>query len=993
MTRECFWKIMKIKAVLPPLIAAFGIFSLPLGASLERGERVELIVETSGSPESCAELVGTRFPDSRVGYVYDTLLCGFSIELYESQLFMLESFDFIEGFSECGSYESLSTESFESLSTAPGEMIGLDSAREAGLDGSGTIVAVIDSGFDIDHTAFSLEPGQVKLSKSYLKTLASSLRLAASRYGISIDELFYSDKLPFVFDYAEGDGDVSSSTDHGTHVAGIIGAERLGPRGVEGIAPKCQLIMLKIFDENNSTSDSILLAALEDAVKLGADVINLSLGRYSGSAETQMINGIDKLFERAEEYGVTIVCAAGNESNAAARAENEYALPPASYTDYGTVSYPASAKYTLSVGSIDSPAIWGQYFLLGNERIYYSDTNKMSGVVNSSFALSLKGSHGLAIIPGIGEAADYEGINVKGKIVLVERGEMTFVEKTEVAASHGAIGVIICNNVEKESINLELTGAPIPAISISKEDGERIKASQQRSVSFSPDYIVAEREGGGLSSFSSVGATPSLTLAPDICGVGGGVYSSINDGYGGLSGTSMASPQLAGVCALLCQKYGGSVLPKERVKLLTEILMNTAEPITAENGVEYSPRAQGAGLVNIENALGRELSMTVGKKPKAELYDLCGELFYITLTLKNLTDSQLELSLGATLTSDGYVLHDGVYYSTLTAEADRLSVISANGSGNINLYSEPCEPLSLTLSPRESRDIELCFELDADYDAKLSEIFTNGRFLEGYIKCSANGREYSLPYMGYSSDWAEGSILDLPSGDPEAVFGGRAIVTDVSGIFIDAGTNFFTSEPTEKRIAFSPDKNGAGDTLWLRSELLRNVSGGELKVYDSDKNIVCSTSLYSYQVKSAGAAETRGIMLGWDGSDGMNHDYILPDGEYTLEYTFTLDFYKQTQTYSYNVLLDTKKPTLDAVSYDPEKRLLTLSASDDDCLQYIKLTDSDRDDFKTVSATNDKTLTVELELSEFDGDKVYVEVVDGAYNSTVECFRLSELTA
>lgn len=988
---------MKIKIF--PLIAAVGMLSLPIGAlsSKELGDRIELLVEVSGDSNACAELVSERFEGAELVYTYDTLLCGFSIELYEAQAILLGNFDFVNSFVPSGSYEALAANvDFDSLSSAPGEMIGIDSARAEGLDGSKTVVAVIDSGFDVEHTAFSIEPDDVKLSESYVKSLNDSKKLAASRYGAISGELYKSSKLPFVYDYAECDADVSSSSEHGTHVAGIIGAEKLGSRGVEGVAPKCQLLFMKIFDENSHTSDSILLAALEDAVKLGADVINLSLGRYSGSASYQMINGLDTLFARAEAMGVMIVCAAGNEAASVTSSnspdiENDD-LPPASYTDYGTISYPASADYTLSVGSIDSSAVWGEYFLFGNDRIYYNDTNRDGKVLNSTFARHFNGSFGIELVPGIGSEEDYEGLNVRGKIAVIERGETTFVEKTRIAAEHGAVGVIICNNVENETIKLELTGAAIPAISISKADGELIKSSSLRTVSFSTDYIVAEREGGRLSSYSSVGATPSLTLAPDVCGVGGGVYSSINDGYGGLSGTSMAAPQISGACALIAQKYNGELILKERVKLIREILMNTAEPLLGENGVEYSPRFQGAGLIDLENALGREVSLTYKQngRPKAELSDLLGDLFYLELTVKNLTDCSLGLSLGVTLTSDGYILRDGLYYSTMTAEPDTLSRIRTAESGELNLYSENYEGLELTLEPGEERDITLIFEIDKELDAELSEIFTSGRFLEGYVKVSTEKAEYSLPYMGYSDDWTLPAILDPAVGNSDAVFGGSSIVTVVSGLFLDAGMNYYTDTPTKRTIAFSPNGDGTADGLWLRGELLRNVSGGWLKVYSGEEEVY-STSLYSYQTKSDGSSEAQLVMLGWDGSDGFNHAYILPDGRYRLEYTFKLDFADAEQTYSYEAIIDTEAPRIDAVSYCSEKKLLTLTVSDNETLQYVKLTDSDKDLFKLVTPTNDDCLTLELDLSGYEGDKIYIEAVDCAYNSTIERFDLGEI--
>ena len=991
---------MKIKLL--SLIAAVATL-LTLSVSAD-DQKVDLIVSVKEdiSPQTAAELVKKKFPGAVISYTYDTLMNGFSLTLTEGQAAMLGSLDFIEDFALSGKYsapEALVGQTDPEISSrlieASYDMVGADEMRNSGLDGSGAIVAVIDSGFDIDHSAFSGKPSVVKLSKGYLSSLVDKRSLSAARSGVTADEIYKSDKIPFAYDYADSDTDVSSSSDHGTHVAGIIAAEKSGENGFTGMAPECQLLLMKIFDDDNATNDQILLAALEDAVKLGADVINLSLGRYSGSAERQMISGMNDLFARAEEYGCLIVCAAGNEGASTERAYSDEKLPLASYTDYGTVSYPASADYTLSVGSVDGPAIFGEYFSFNNSEIYYNDTNKASKTLNSTFALRFGGAYRFVPVPGVGRDEDYDRLDVKGKLVLVERGELTFVEKCNVAASHGAIGVIVYNNTDDESIRLELTGAAIPAISISKADGEAMKASDKRTIYFDTSYFVREREDGTgrLSSFSSVGATPSLTLAPDICGVGGGVYSSINDGYGGLSGTSMASPQIAGAAALMVQKLGTDVFPKERVKLIKEILMNTAAPVSQENGVEYSPRFQGAGLVDLVSAASRELSMTysLNGRAKAELSDLLGNYFFVDITLKNLTADELEVSLSASITNDGYLLgEDGKYYSSLTAEADRLSKVTAD-SENLNRYAKDYSPLKLTLSAGEEKKLTLTFEIDESVDKTLSEIFTNGHFIEGFIYADTEKASYSLPYMGYSGDWSSAPITDAARGSGDELFGGTYVATDVSGILIEAGVNFFSEGRERTIVYFSPDNNGAADMIWLRTELLRNAVNGRLSVLDKNGDEVYTTGLYQYQSKSQGTSKLLGYVMGWDGSDGFNHNYILPDGEYTLNYTFKQDFLDKEQTLTIKAVIDTKKPVIEKLSYDPESRLLSVSVTDDNRLQYIKLTDSDKDNFRIIVTTNEPEYEAVFDLSDFEGDRFYIEAVDGAYNPRVESFRLSEL--
>lgn len=988
-----------LSALTAVLIAASA---LPLHASEERIDAIVSVCE-GFSPEECADEALGRFPGSSLNFVYDTLMNGFSIELSESQYLMLGSLGFVEGAAASG-YYSLCETSRSEYAASVNSAVGIEAARAAGLDGSGVVVAVIDSGFDVDHTAFSGSAGSPKLSRDYIGSLLSNRSIHATRNGITVDDIYKNERIPFAFDYADSDADVSGALDHGTHVAGIIGAEYTPAGESEGMAPRCQLVLMKVFDENGSASDFALIAALEDAVRLGADVINLSLGRYSGSAERQLIPGMNGLLRRAEDAGCVIVCAAGNESTSSARSalagsELKLGLPFSDYTDYGTVSYPASADYSLAVGSVDGEAVWGAYFLHGGEPVYYADTNKASKVLNSTFSSRFDGQTlRYAVVPGIGSEEDYAGLDVSGKLVLVSRGEITFVEKADVAASHGAVGVIIYNNVEDEIVNPELTGATIPAVSISKADGERLAASSIKRVSFDRDYIVIGRtEGvGEISAFSSWGCTPSLTLKPDICGVGGGVYSTTIDGYGGLSGTSMAAPQIAGACALLCQRLGGAMLISKRASSIKAALMNTADPVRQSDGVEYSPRAQGAGLADLGKALSQELSLTYtfNGKPKAELGDLLGERFWLGVTVKNLTDQPLEARLTATLTSDGYTVVEisdaEKYFSTLKAVPDRCSAILADGSGNLNRYSESCEPLVLTLDPGERREVELTFEIDRGYAESLSEVFTNGYFSEGFVCCKTDRAEYSLPYMGYTGDWSAAPILDADP-DEGAVFRGTSVLTKVEGVYVRAGVNIFSEEQTKAIIAFSPDGNGAADTLCLRAELLRNASAGWLSVKDAGGEEVFRNDLGTYRSKSAGVSDPMLLFLAWDGSDGHNHRYKLPDGDYTLEFSFRLDFSDAVQTLSVPVRLDTKKPGIDSAVYDSDTGLLSITASDDCALQYVKLTNGGSDSFRQIETTSEPSLTAVFDLSGYDGDIFYIEAVDQAYNPVVEMFRLSEL--
>lgn len=1047
---------------------------------------IVLLEDDSVSPSDAAEYITSKLPACDVGYRYDTLIRGFELTLPDTLAGYIASLDFVDSIYEIGCYQSIETEALSGIDAvyadagtasedahsdetasdtdtveytngyaaavdSARELVGLDDlSSEYGLTGDGVIVAVIDSNFDIDHPAFAGGVTTEVYTEESIAALLDTTRLNVNNYA-SAQELYYNERIPFAFDYSGRDSDLTGSASHGTHVAGIIGANSTEDNSMQGIAPECQLLLMKVFSDDGETADdAAILAALEDAVSLGADVINLSLGSYSGSAAAKSSRTLEAALKKAEDAGCIVVSASGNEATSAqySRFAYEYdvSLPPADYTDYGTAGYPSVSEYSLAVASVDNLYSFGTAFGFenGSELFSYTDTNLMFGLLNETFAEHF-GNRGIefAVVPGIGLDSDYDGVDVRGKLALISRGETTFAEKTAVAASNGAVGVIFYNNVENEALNLDLTDASLPAIAISLEDGERLISDSRRELRFYPSSSFKVENGGLPSFFSSTGATPQLGLKPDISAVGGNIYSTIPDGYGTMSGTSMASPQLAGIIALLCEYYADSADYAQtdnqqttdiqtidtqttdtqtiHPQAIRTLLMNSAQPLLGPNGVEYSPRLQGAGLVNLGSALDCELELTYAYngKPKIELYDLIGDHIRIDIALTNLTDAPLDVALSASLINDGYEAHeiDGElkYFSSLVSTPDSKSIISVGQESNLNRSADNYAPYSLTLEAHESRTVSLTIELDSDYSEKLASIFTNGYFVEGYIYCETASHSYSIPYMGYAGDWTSAPILDAsvytestyqadaPSNESaisQPVFGGVSIVTPVLERYITAGLDIFSDDlsgtniPAADEIAFSPNGDGAADYIYLRADFLRNASSGSMTVLDSEgKAVYTSLIAPNYFIKSHDYEAPVALLFEWNGSDGINLRYILPDGRYTLRYDFTLDYLSgSTQTYTFDIRLDTEKPSVDSYSYDADSGILTLTASDNHKPRYVKLFSDDSEDFRLIEycpgIAEGSGFTAEFDLSGYDGDSIYVEIVDCAYNSLVDIIEL-----
>ncbi|MDE6060757.1 MAG: S8 family serine peptidase, partial [Clostridia bacterium] len=192
--------------------------------------------------------------------------------------------------------------------------------------GEGMVVAVLDTGLDYTHEAFAKLPeNNLGWTKEYVQSVLDSKRLNAVG---TVDDFYYSDKVPFAYDYADDDADVYPSySSHGTHVAGIVAGssdyivnkENGGDEKFVGVAPEAQLVICKVFTDNLD-SDSIgganthdILAAIEDCTLLGVDVINMSLGSSAGFSDEKSKDYINKVYAEVEKAGISLVVAASND--------------------------------------------------------------------------------------------------------------------------------------------------------------------------------------------------------------------------------------------------------------------------------------------------------------------------------------------------------------------------------------------------------------------------------------------------------------------------------------------------------------------------------------------------------------------------------------------------------------------------------------------------------------------------------------------------------
>lgn len=234
--------------------------------------------------------------------------------------------------------------------------------------GAGMVVAILDTGLDYTHEAFRTVP--TDKSKLWTKETVAAKMAAADDFkaNATVDQVYYSEKIPFAYDYADDDPDVFPSySSHGTHVAGIVAGQSDYVVNKEtqekfiGVAPEAQLVICKVFTDNLDRdgiggADTIdIISAVSDCVALGVDVINMSLGSSAGFAEEGDGNKIDKLinevYSKVKAAGISLVVAASNDYSSGYGGGNGTNL--ATNPDSGTVGSPSTYDSALSVASIN----------------------------------------------------------------------------------------------------------------------------------------------------------------------------------------------------------------------------------------------------------------------------------------------------------------------------------------------------------------------------------------------------------------------------------------------------------------------------------------------------------------------------------------------------------------------------------------------------------------------------------------------------------------
>ena len=276
-----------------------------------------------------------------------------------------------------------------------------------------------------------------------------------------------------------------------------------------------------------------------------------------------------------------------------------------------------------------------------------------------------------------------------------------------------------------------------------------------------------------VAEYSSWGPASNLHLDPALTAFGGPVDSAASGSanhYRMDEGTSMASPYAAGMMAVMLQAVRESgVTDRQEASALAQQLVESHAQLLPDrsNGLPVSPRRQGVGLVDLEDALAGTL---VVSNPLAELGSNTDGKFTLPVILKNISDQSIKVSLDIQVLTDDYTTQDGTVYS-LMAPKDITSGVTVSGTR------------SLTVPAHGTAAADLELSVSSKLKEELDQVYPNGFYVEGYVTASAGSQSAHGAFLGYCGDWNAAPVLEGTDfrdiiNAAYQLDGGRTVFTD-----------------------------------------------------------------------------------------------------------------------------------------------------------------------------------------------------------------------
>lgn len=903
---------------------------------LEKSTKDSLTSEVEKQQRSTKNAISSKGVDINYNYDYAVSFNGFSGEVKFGDIEKIEAVSNVENVYLANEYNRPVIE--PNMDTSHEYIQSRSTWADANIKGEGMVVAVIDTGVDPSHKDFVLSDStEEELTEEEVGSVIAEDGLEGGKY--------YTEKVPFAYNYYDKNNIIRdlgpAASMHGMHVAGTVAANGDPENGgIKGVAPESQVLGMKVFSNDPnypSTWSDVYLAAIDDAIALGADVLNMSLGSTASFYEANSPE--DLAITRAVENGIVSAISAGNSGHIGYGWDNPFYKNP----DIGVVGAPGLNTDSISVAASGNTAYLFEHNVsVGDFEATGYGVDDWTDLAASQEleVVSLSQLNGVEEVDGAactvcGTPEEFASVDVAGKVVLVKRGALAFIDKTNNAAAAGALGIIVYDH--GTSLFYEDQGGwAIPFTMIHADQGAKLEA-ELAAGSSTLDITKLESnpspEMGRMTEFTSWGTTPSLELKPEITAPGGNIYSTLNDNeYGLMSGTSMAAPHVAGGSALVQQYLQKDerfveLTIEERTRLAKVMLMNTADVIEDLNDQPFSPRRQGAGMMQLLSAVRTPVTVvdSSSDEAKVELKDFQSKTFDMTFTAENISDEDVTYNV------DTSVLADTLQKTATDVEYNALI---AGDMDDVNIDSFE----SITVPAGESIDFTVTVDLT---NAKIPGLTVDGTkttfnlreniFVEGFVKLTpedATIADLSVPYVGFYGNWDEPEVLDgnkdlgeqkfYDVGLPEMVFGDVGYT--VNPVEIDGETYY----------PVSPNGDGLFDDIYPIPAFMRNAEEMQFNILNEEEKQIRRV-MVQHDVRKSYFDSGNGLPYSFNPNrswDGKNLSNVVEDGVYYYEVKSLIDYEgADWQTDKYPLYVDTTGPEVNA-TYNAKAGVLNIDATD-----------------------------------------------------------------
>ncbi|MEU6719635.1 S8 family serine peptidase [Nonomuraea sp. NPDC046802] len=740
--------------------------------------------------------------------------------------------------------------------------------QDLGKTGTGIKIAIIDTGIDYTHANFG-GPGDPAVFEGNNGAVIEPGTFPTAKVIGGYDFVGDAYDANDPASVPQPDPDPLDCDGHGSHVAGSsagfgVSADgktysgpydstthdqtfKVGP----GVAPAASLLAYRVFGCGGSASEDVIVSAMERALKDGAHVVNMSLGSPYGREDEPSAQAVRTL----TRAGVTVVASAGNSG------QNAY-----------LVGAPAIAPTAISVAALDAARaqLPAAKIAVDGTEIVAQNSNEAALPSGSLPIAVLRTSYPSGPLSLGCDPADYAAYpgGVSGKLVITLRGSCARVKRAILGQKAGAAAVAMVNtDAAYPSLEGPITSDPdtgeaytvtIPFLGIKGTDSAAAATLDGKATTLTA-LTVPNPSYARLASFTSGGpANVSSALRPDVTAPGVSVVSTgvgTGSGPATISGTSMASPMVAGVAALTKQAH-----PTWRPNQIKAAIISTADATSKIAG--HTARVAGSGVVAARQAVGASViaegrdgsaNLSFGLKPLTGAYRQ-SESF----TIRNTGRHPVTYDLAAAFTGEAY--------------GAQVSV----------------SPKTVTVGRNSSRDVRVTLSLSAQAVAALPAAETSNFgtlvHIQGAVtatpRASAEG-VYPLRAAFLLVPDAESDVRSSRPGRYTAGDGGLVTSVNVRNHGVHAGA----ADVYAWGITDADDVKGAEDSMDISAAGVQTLPGSALGGADTDRALVFAVST-SGRWSNAAANE---FDIPIDSTGDGAPDYILVGADYGLVTTGDLD--------------------------------------------------------------------------------------------------------